>query len=141
MITLDSLGRQLAEIRGKVLSLPRIEDWPTLPIDAGLWEWRPQGGTVRLSAAWGRLLGIDQTDRTVRLGEYVGYVHPDDRPLLTLTMVNFLVGGGEYVSRQRMLHRDGRERRFLSRDVVVLSAHGHPSIVIGVDFDVTRASW
>lgn len=143
MITLDRLDQQLAEWRDKLLSLPSIEDWRTLSLEAtnvALWDWKPQNGVIRLSPAWGRLLGIDQTNRAVKLSEYVQYVHPDDRPLLTLTMVGFVVAGGEYASRHRMLHRNGSQRRFLSRDVAVLPEHGHPAHVVVADFDVTGAS-
>ena len=142
MITLDNLDQQLAELRDKLFSLPSIEDWRTLPVDAnvGLWEWRPNGGTVRLSEAGCRLLGIDQIDRAIRRGDYVQYVHPDDRPLPTLTMVGFVVAGGEYVSRHRMLYRDGSQRQFFSRDVAVLPEHGHPAHVVMAAFDLTGVS-
>ena len=127
MITLDQLDQQLAELRDKLLSLPSIEDWHTLSLEAtnvAFWDWKPQSDIIRLSPAWGRLLGIDQTDRAVRLGEYVQYVHPDDHALLTLAMVGFVVAGGEYASSHRMLHRDGSQRRFLSRDIAVLPEAG-----------------
>ena len=134
------LDQQIADIRGMVLSLPRIEDWRTLslPPNAGLWEWKPQSGTVCLSPAWADLLGIDHIDQAVRLGEYMQFVHPEDRPLLTLTMVGLVLGAGEYVSRHRMLWQDGSERRFLSRDVVVTPDHGHPARLIIADFDIAR---
>ena len=87
-----------------------------------------------------RLLGIEEPQQAARLSDYVQHVHPDDRPLLTLTLVNFVVGGGKCVSRHRMLHRDGGQRRFLSRSVVVLPEHGHPAHVVVADFDLTGPS-
>lgn len=138
MITRQTLDEQLAELGGKVHSY--TEDWRalSLPSNVGLWEWRPQSGTVCLSPAWADLLGIDHIDQAVRLGEYMQHVHPEDRALLTLTMVGFVLGAERYVSRHRVLHRDGSERRFLSRDVVVTPDHGHPARLIIADFDITE---
>jgi len=142
MTTLQTPDQQLAELRGKVLSLPRIDDWRTLslPPNVGLWEWRPQNSQVRFSSEWCRLLGFGGIDGSVGLHEYVQHVHPDDRAFLTLTMVGFVVAGGEYVSRHRMMHGDGSERRFLSRDVAVLPGHGYPAHVVVADIDLIGAS-
>ncbi len=141
MTTLQALDQQFAELRGKVHSLPRIDDWHTLslPPNVGLWEWRPPSNQVRFSAAWCRLLGFDGILGSVKLSEYVQHVHPDDRPLLTLTMVGFVVAGGEYASRYRMMHSDGSQRQFLSRDVAILPEHGYPAHVVVADFDLTGA--
>jgi PAS domain-containing protein len=138
MITLHD--QQLAGIRSKVRAFP--DDWRTLPLppNVGLWEWRPQSGTVCFSPAWADLLGIDHSDQAVNLGEYTRWVHPDDRPLLTLTMVGYILGTGEYLSQHRMVRPDGHERLFLSRDVLVCPVHGHRSCAIVADFDLTGAS-
>lgn len=142
MTALGLLVQQFDEVRDGVRALPRIDNWCTLPLppNVGLWEWRPPSSHVRLSAAWAGLLGIDEPDQAVRLSEYVEHAHPDDRPLLTLALVNFLVSRGEYVSRHRMMHGDGSERQFVSRSVLVLPECGQPARVVVADFDLTGAS-
>lgn len=137
MITFDSLDKQLADLGSNVRSC--TEDWRalSLPPSVGLWEWRPQSGTICFSPAWADLLRLDDIGEAGRLGEYMQHVHPDDRALLTLTMVGFVLGAEKYASRHRMLHGDGSERQFLSRDVLVTSEHGRPARVIIADFDIT----
>jgi hypothetical protein len=39
-----------------------------------------------------------------------------------------------------MMHGDGSERRFLSRDVAVLPGHGYPAHVVVADIDLIGAS-
>src|SRR5688572_18603173 len=50
--------------------------------NAGAWELHRDANTITLTSQWAKMLGMEETERTITLQEYLQFVHPDDWPKL-----------------------------------------------------------
>lgn len=104
----------------------------------GLWEWDLESNTVRYSREWKRQLGYAEHEIGDDYSEWRKRLHPDDEARVTAAVEEFLQHPeGEYISEQRLQHRDGSYRWILAQGCVVLDANGRPARMLGSHVDVT----
>jgi len=124
-------------------ALQRAEDRWRFALEVfghGLWEWDHEDGVV-YSPSWAQVLGHDVTEVGSGLDEWLGRVHPDDRPMVDAAREpRHRAGAGDlFEAEYRLRHKDGHyiwvhdRTRVIARDEA-----GRPVRMIGSMSDVTR---
>ena len=104
----------------------------------GLWEWDMVSNTVRYSREWKRQLGYAEDEIGDDFAEWRKRLHPDDEQSVTAALEEFIAHPeGEYISEQRLQHRDGSYRWILAQGCVVLDSAGRPARMLGSHVDIT----
>lgn len=104
----------------------------------GLWEWDMGSNTVRFSREWKRQLGYAEHEFNDDFGEWRKRLHPDDEGRVIAALQEFLKHPeGEYISEQRLQHRDGSYRWILAQGSVVLDHNGQAARMLGSHVDIT----
>lgn len=104
----------------------------------GLWEWDLGSNSVRYSREWKRQLGYAENEINDDFNDWSKRLHPDDARRVTKALETFLQHPeGEYISEQRLRHRDGSYRWILAQGCVVLDAEGRPARMLGSHVDIT----
>lgn len=105
----------------------------------GVWDWDVRTDAFFLDRNLLALLGYDEAEVPVQLGDYSSYVHPDDVERVTQEVRCCVHGDGEgeLASIHRKLHKDGSTRWFLSRGNVQRDGNGQVVRLVGTDMDIT----
>jgi PAS domain S-box-containing protein len=104
----------------------------------GLWEWDMVSNAVSYSREWKRQLGYAEHEINDDFTEWRKRLHPDDEARVTGILQEFLHRPeGEYISEQRLQHRDGSYRWILAQGCVVVDAAGKPARMLGSHVDIT----
>ncbi len=136
-------GRDLApeRLREKVVSDP--EEFSRLALNSvgGIGAWRADlvQGRYVADAAIAKLYGLDPVRAAagVPTTEFLGNVHPDDRPALQAEIARSLVSGRDMALEYRLCHPDGTVRWVLSRWRTHVDAEGKPVRRTGVGVETT----
>lgn len=107
-------------------------------VNDGLWEWDLKTGGVYYAPTWKSALGWGDADIGEKLDEWHDRIHPEDRAAV-LHKLECHIAGDEalFECDQRLLHRDGQYRWFLTRGRALRSASGKTYKMIGLNTDIT----
>jgi PAS domain S-box-containing protein len=134
----------LRDARAELGSAERMAGLALQGSGAGMWEWRIDNGTLKLSARYCELLGYAPEEFHPTLEEWQTYVHPDDRARVERAIRDCLAGGdadgqGDICSEHRMRARDGGWKWMLARGTVVeRDADGRPLRAAGTMADISE---
>ncbi|MFS2005039.1 PAS domain S-box protein [Duganella sp. CT11-25] len=140
------LRRQAAALRAARAELGSAERMAGFALEgsgAGMWEWRIDSGTLKLSPRYCELLGYDPGAFHPTLEEWQTYVHPDDRARVERTIRDYLAssGGdsGQIRSEHRMRAGDGSWKSVLARGMIIeRDAAGRPLRAAGTMADISE---
>jgi PAS domain S-box-containing protein len=128
---LDAVNAQRGELERQIEVTARAGG-------VGLWEWDLESNSVRFSREWKRQLGYSEDEIGDDFNEWRKRLHPDDEARVTGVLEEFLMHPeGEYISEQRLQHRDGSYRWILAQGCVVLDSQGRPARMLGSHVDIT----
>lgn len=128
---LDAVNAQRSELERQIEVTARAGG-------VGLWEWDMVSSTVRYSREWKRQLGYAEHEIADDISEWRKRLHPDDVARVNAILQEFLEHpAGEYISEQRLQHRDGSYRWILAQGCVVVDAGGRPARMLGSHVDIT----
>jgi PAS domain S-box-containing protein len=136
-------GRDLSpeRLRQKVVSDPEEVSRLALNSVGGIGAWTADlvQGRYVADVAIARLYGLDPVRAAagVPTAEFLGNVHPDDRPALQAEIARSLVSGKDMALEYRLRHPDGMVRWVLSRWRTHLDADGKPVRRTGVGVETT----
>jgi len=107
----------------------------------GLWDWDLEQGTVYYSPRWKQMLGFRDEEIGVAPAEWLGRIHPEDRPGFDAELTRHLAPGGppEFVSEHRLRQCDGTYRWVLSRGIVLRAPDGRARRMAGSLTDITES--
>jgi PAS domain S-box-containing protein len=106
-------------------------------VNDGLWEWDLKTNAMYYAPTWKSALGFGEHEVGDGLHEWHDRIHPDDRATVLRKLDEHVQGAtAMFECDQRLLHRDGRYRWFLTRGRAVRSAGGTPYKVIGLNTDI-----
>lgn len=129
---------RLEEVNAQQSELERQIEVTARAGGVGLWEWDLLSNTVQFSREWKRQLGYAEHEIDDDLSEWRNRLHPDDEARVNAALEEFLQHPeGEYISEQRLQHRDGSYRWILAQGCVVFDAGGHAARMLGSHVDVT----
>ncbi|MBL8271635.1 ATP-binding protein [Steroidobacter sp.] len=118
--------------------LERVIEATSRAGSVGLWEWEPATNAVRFSREWKRQLGYDEHEVPDSFEEWSKRLHPADYARVIGELERFLRHpDAEFISEQRLRHRDGSYRWMLSQASALLDADGRPSRMLGSTVDIT----
>jgi PAS domain S-box-containing protein len=123
--------RELRERRRQLAEAQRIAR-------VGNWDWDLDSGTGSASAEWFRVVGVRPEDIPSPAAA-LGFVHPDDRPVLEAAIDRAARDGTPFEVEHRTILPDGQVRTVLVRGVGVRDQHGRIVRLIGTNQDVTEA--
>ena len=104
----------------------------------GLWDWQLESGKVFRSKRYKEMLGYAENEIGEGIDEYRNRVHPDDFSKAMDASNAYASGKSKnYEVEERLLHRDGTYRWFLSRGVALRDATGVPYRFAGSSVDIT----
>ncbi|HEV8375140.1 MAG TPA: EAL domain-containing protein [Candidatus Polarisedimenticolia bacterium] len=104
----------------------------------GLWDWDFLSHKIYYSPRWKQTLGLLEGEGGDDPNEWLGRVHPEDRPSLEARIQRHLAGGSAHlVAEYRMHHADGSYRWMLARGMAVRDEiSGKPARFAGSQTDV-----
>lgn len=108
-------------------------------IGQAVWEWDRQSDQVIYSLPWKRRLGFDDTEVSNRLEEWSQRVHPDDLPMVSRALQDYVDGiSNNYQCSYRLRTRTGDYLRILDRGLIIeRDSRGYPSRIIGTHLDMS----
>jgi PAS domain S-box-containing protein len=109
----------------------------TLAAEIGVWSWIPGTSEVAVSSNWRQLFGIGP-DVPVTFETWRGAVHPEDRDRAARELNESVEHHREFDTEYRVLQPDGGVRWIVDRGRASYDADGRPTIMGGVNIDITR---
>jgi PAS domain S-box-containing protein len=104
----------------------------------GLWEWDLKSNAIRFSREYKRQLGYAEHELPDDFEAWRIRLHPQDYTKVMAAVEAYIQNPrGEFVSEQRLKHRDGSYRWMLARGVMSLDAEGRPARFMGSLVDIT----
>jgi diguanylate cyclase (GGDEF)-like protein/PAS domain S-box-containing protein len=105
----------------------------------GLWDWDLSTGSIYYSSRWKEMLGYAEHQVGNDAAEWLGRVHPEDRPALLAQLELVKVGSSaSFLSEHRVKASDGSYRWVLTRGLAVPGS-GRPAVrVVGAVTDITE---
>jgi PAS domain S-box-containing protein len=122
-------------------ALQRSEERLRLALDAarmGIWFWSVDSDALVWDDNLRALYGLAPGQPVGGYQEFMGRVHPEDRPFVADTVGHALREGGALDYEFRILLPDGRVRWIADQGRVGRDAAGRPSYLTGVCMDVTE---
>ena len=104
----------------------------------GTWEWDIQRNTAKWSDETKRIFGLSPDDPETRPEEFYRKIHPDDRASVEQAINRAISEGTPYEAEFRMTQPDGSIRWVRGRGKVVSDEAGKPSLMIGLNADITE---
>jgi PAS domain S-box-containing protein len=105
----------------------------------GTWEWDVPDGESRWDAQMFLLRGLQPRPQAPSIPEMTGYLHPEDRELVSRQIERGMAGGGPAQYEFRVRWPDGQVRWLASRSVPVADAQGRIVRRLGVNWDITAS--
>lgn len=144
-VALDSSARALASARQQLKEvdverseLERVVEVTARAGGVGLWDWDLTSNSVRFSREWKRQLGYEEDEVADYVDEWRKRLHPDDASRVMDALQAFLRNPvGEYISEQRLQHRDGSYRWILAQGSVLFDDAGRAVRMLGSHVDIT----
>jgi PAS domain S-box-containing protein len=104
----------------------------------GSWSWDLAQGRLYWSDETYRLYGLQPGECVPRHEDFLGFVHPEDRPQVEKVVREALAHGGPRALDFRIVQRGGEERYVHCEARTVLDPEGHPTKAEGALQDVTE---
>ncbi len=105
----------------------------------GLWDWNLLTNSIYYSPRWKAMLGIPEDTVSDLPQEWLGRIHPEDRPYVQTALGRHLMGQcPRFESEHRVLHADQSYRWMLARGVAVFNERGAATRIAGSQTDITR---
>ncbi len=103
----------------------------------GIWDINYATGVVQWSDDLAKQYGVPPGAFPQTLGEFIEYIHPDDRASVLDTVGKAAVTGSDFTIENRSLGPDGRVRWLSGAGRVLLGENGAPIRAVGISQDVT----
>ncbi len=106
----------------------------------GLWDWDLRNNEIHFSSRWKAMLGYADDDIGDQPDEWLGRVHPDDRPEAEARIAAHISGRNHHFENEfRIKHKNGSYLWMLSRGLAVRDATGRAYRMAGSQTDITAA--
>lgn len=107
--------------------------------ELGLWDW----DIINNSAVWrgnqSSLFGQDNDEFTHNFGEFLKFIHPDDRDEFEEYIEEVLKDEKEYYSEFRVVYPNGDIRWLVAKGKIFRDEEaGKPKRLMGINYDITR---
>jgi PAS domain S-box-containing protein len=112
-----------------------------LAIDAaklGFWDWDIRTQQVTWSPMVHRIFGLSDHEFSGRYEDYLGLVHPDDRPLIARRISQALEGTKEYSLEHRIVWSDGSVHWLECKGEVIRDPAGNAVRMVGTVMETTQ---
>ena len=107
--------------------------------DEGLWDWDLVTGKLYYSERWKAMLGYSGGEVSGDLEEWLGRIHPDDRPRVSAEIQAHRKGYLQTLETEyRMRHKDGRYRWMENRGGASRDASGRVVRIAGLQIGTRR---
>ena len=103
----------------------------------GVWEWDLDSGRLEWDSRMLSLFGIQPADFRGTLEDWTDRVHPDDLPHMLQQIKAALRDQERCDIEYRILHPDGQARHLRGQAIIVRTATGEPTQLVGVSMDIT----
>ncbi len=131
-------GRELAAanaaLRASEFHLARAQQMAHL----GSWSWDIAADRLYWSDEIYRLYGLQPGESVPRHEDFLGFVHPEDRPRVEQGLREALARGGPCQLDFRIVQRGGQERYVHCEAQTILDSEGHPTKAEGALQDITE---
>ena len=104
----------------------------------GSWRWDVLANTVSWSEQLMEIYGLRPGEFKGTLQEFVGFIHPDDRPQVRASISAALKSGKDFSHEERIIRPDGTIRHLHSVGEVVRNEDGAAVRMLGICLDVTE---
>ncbi len=106
----------------------------------GTWDWDIASDTIRTSAQFARMYGVDPERALggLPLNEYVEGIHSDDRARVSALIEEAIAGADDLHAEYRILTVDGTVHWVVARGRCFRNEAGEPTRFPGVTFDITE---
>ncbi len=105
----------------------------------GSWQWDIKTGEVLWSDEMYTIFGVDKKSFVPNITSFTGFIHADDLPSVTGVMEQLTSEGGSGNIDFRIVLSDGSIRFVHAEgEIVAFDESGKPSLMIGVDQDITE---
>ena len=129
---------RLHEVNAQRTDLERAIEVTARAGSVGLWEWDLVTNRVHFSREYKRQLGYAEHELPDDVEEWQSRLHPQEYDRIMAELEAFLQNPhGEFVSEQRLQHRDGSYRWMLSQGSMSFDAAGRPARMMGSLVDIT----
>ncbi len=132
----------LTELRQTEEMLRQSEERPRLALqgfNVGIWEYDYATGESHYSERWKKMLGYEIHEVGTRRDDWLGKVHPEDKPAVEAALDSHLMGKSSfYESEHRVRCKDGSHKWVLSRGQLMFDSRGNPSRIVGAHADISE---
>lgn len=130
---------RLHEVNAQRTDLERAIEVTARAGSVGLWEWDLVTNAIHFSREYKRQLGYAEHELPDDLEEWQSRLHPHEYPRIMAELEAFMRNPhGEFVSEQRLKHRDGSYRWMLAQGSMSFDADGQPVRMMGSLVDITQ---
>jgi len=102
------------------------------------WNWDLKNRRNRWFGDLQSIFGLAADRYEAKLGEFMEYVHPDDRRRVAVTIARARASRETYSDEYRVLQRDGHVRWIAARGAFYYSEAGVPERMVGMAMDITE---
>jgi diguanylate cyclase (GGDEF)-like protein/PAS domain S-box-containing protein len=135
------LEEEIAERKKSEEALRESEDRYALAAQGsndGLWDWNLHNNVIYFSSRWKSMLGFGDDEIGNHPEEWLGRVHPDDRPEIEARIAAHIGGRSSHLENEfRIRHRDGKYYWMLIRGLAVRNESGQAYRMAGSQTDIT----
>ena len=134
-----SIRTDITQVKAIQLALQESEERLRLGqayANIGTWEWNIQTGVLFWSERIAPLFGHAVGELETSYENFLGAIHPDDRPLVTEAVNACIADDTPYEIEHRVVWPDGTVRWLLERGAVSRDASGKPLQMLGVVQDI-----
>ena len=104
----------------------------------GSWRWDVLANTISWSDQLLEIYGLRPGQFKGTLQEFIGFIHPDDRPQVRASISAALKSGKHFSHEERIIRPDGSIRHLHSVGEVVRDESGAAVRMLGICLDVTE---
>ncbi|HSU53541.1 MAG TPA: PAS domain S-box protein [Candidatus Dormibacteraeota bacterium] len=137
----DAFNLMLTRIQEQTLALRESEEQRRLALEAsrvGIWNWNPDTNRVVWDEQTRAIYGIQKPEVSGSFDEFLGFIHPEDRPTVRNLMSTALRERSEFNADFRVVWPDGSVHDLLSRGKAFYDDKGIPVRFSGISSDVTE---
>jgi PAS domain S-box-containing protein len=119
----------------------RSEEWQRLALKAarvGHWDWEPVSRTFNSMGGLEDLFGRTKEDPIRTADEFLETVHPEDRPLVSDSILGCFDQGKPYEAKFRLIWPDGSVHWLHAKGKAIFTPEGKIARVAGVNIDITE---
>jgi PAS domain S-box-containing protein len=106
--------------------------------DVGTWSWEMGTDRIELSDIAHRIFGLQSSEFTGKLRQFIRLIHPGDRERATNEVLNAVQTGAHYRSEVRVVRPDQQLRWISTQGRVFSDEEGKPLRMLGAVIDITE---